>query len=206
MSNRPYFSNPSYYSGLESSSFDVYLIMEAVATHNHLVRKRTLNHLAELAKWLSCVVSTYLHGAFDWCSYVTYAFQSESTLYSYLNITKFLARSWREIWSLRDCNWNSRTKWLWVWVQLRSLKLQILRLLRARSSLTFRPTIECGFTLKYVHDMIRTSSQMHRTDKKSQHNSIIWPPCLNGCVFAYELSGCGFESSCSHWNEKYSPL
>ena len=107
-------------------------------THNHLVRKRTLNHLAELAKWLSCVVSTYLHGAFDWCSYVTYAFQSESTLYSYLNITKFLARSWREIWSLRDCNWNSRTKWLWVWVQLRSLKLQILRLLRARSSLTFR--------------------------------------------------------------------
>ena len=34
-------------------------------THNHLVRKRTLNHLAQLAKWLSCVVSTYLYGAFD---------------------------------------------------------------------------------------------------------------------------------------------
>ena len=34
-------------------------------THNHLVRKRTLNHLAKLAKWLSCVVSTYLYGAFD---------------------------------------------------------------------------------------------------------------------------------------------
>ena len=31
-----------------------------------------------------------------------------------------------------------RTKWFWVWVQLQSLKLQILRLLRARSSLTFR--------------------------------------------------------------------
>ena len=31
-----------------------------------------------------------------------------------------------------------RTKWLWVRVQLRSLKLQISRLLRARSSLTFR--------------------------------------------------------------------
>ena len=30
-------------------------------THNHLVHKRTLNHLAKLAKWLSCVVSTYLH-------------------------------------------------------------------------------------------------------------------------------------------------
>ena len=34
-------------------------------THNHLVRKRTLTHLAKLAKWLSCVVSTYLYGAFD---------------------------------------------------------------------------------------------------------------------------------------------
>ena len=34
-------------------------------THNHLVRKRTLNRLAKLAKWLSCVVSIYLYGAFD---------------------------------------------------------------------------------------------------------------------------------------------
>ena len=31
-----------------------------------------------------------------------------------------------------------RTKWFWVRVQLQSLHLQILRLLRARSSLTFR--------------------------------------------------------------------
>ena len=34
-------------------------------THNHLVRKQTFNHLAKLAKWLSCVVSTYSYGAFD---------------------------------------------------------------------------------------------------------------------------------------------
>ena len=34
-------------------------------THYHLVRKRTLNHLVKLAKCLSCVVSTYLYGAFD---------------------------------------------------------------------------------------------------------------------------------------------
>ena len=32
---------------------------------NHLYRKRTLTHLAKLAKWLSCVLSTYLYGAFD---------------------------------------------------------------------------------------------------------------------------------------------
>ena len=33
--------------------------------HHHLVHKRTLNHLAKLVSWLSCVVSTYLYGAFD---------------------------------------------------------------------------------------------------------------------------------------------
>ena len=34
-------------------------------THNHLVRKRTLNDLAKLAKWLSCVVSTCLYESFE---------------------------------------------------------------------------------------------------------------------------------------------
>ena len=34
-------------------------------TQNHLVLKQTLNHLAKLAKWLSCVLSIYLYGAFD---------------------------------------------------------------------------------------------------------------------------------------------
>ena len=32
---------------------------------NHLVLKRTLNHLVKLAKWLSCVLSNYLYGAFE---------------------------------------------------------------------------------------------------------------------------------------------
>ena len=41
------------------------------------------------------------------CSYhVMYVFQSESTLYSCLNVKEFLARSRREIWSLSDCNWT----------------------------------------------------------------------------------------------------
>ena len=34
-------------------------------TQNHLVLKWTLNHLAKLTKWLSCVLSTYLSGAID---------------------------------------------------------------------------------------------------------------------------------------------
>ena len=82
-----------------------------------------------------------------------------------------------------------RTKSLWVRIPLLSLKLQIWHLLRARSSLTFRKTIECKFTLKLVRDMIMTYRQMHHTDTHSQHKSIIWSVWLNGWVFVYELSG-----------------
>ena len=35
------------------------------SNQNHLVLKRTLNHLAKLTKRLSCVLSTYLYGAFN---------------------------------------------------------------------------------------------------------------------------------------------
>ena len=70
-----------------------------IQTHNHLVHKRTLNHLAKLVCWAKCL-------------------------------------------SVR-----LQTKWLWVRIPLRSLKLQIWRLLQARSSLTFRQTVEGRFTL-----------------------------------------------------------
>ena len=70
------------------------------------------------------------------CScHVTYEFQSESTLYSCLNVRELLARSRREIWSLSDCNFL--------------------------------------------------------------------PVSPNGWVFVYELSGSGFESSCSHLNFRF---
>ena len=36
------------------------------------------------------------------CMFLSY----ESTLYSCLNVTEFLAQSRREIWSLSDCNWT----------------------------------------------------------------------------------------------------
>ena len=57
---------------------------------------------------------------------------------------------------------------------------------------------KCGFTLKSVYDKARTYSQMHCTDKFSQHGSVPWPVWINGCLFVYELSGCGFEPSCGH--------
>ena len=85
--------------------------------------------------------------------HVTYAFQSESTIYSFLNVKELLA--WRrcKIWSLSDCNWSQThnrlthkrtlnhldklaslakwlsvrlwTKWLWVRVQLQSLNISV---------------------------------------------------------------------------------
>ena len=36
-----------------------------IRTQSYFVLKRTLNHLAKLAKWWSCVLSTYLYGVFD---------------------------------------------------------------------------------------------------------------------------------------------
>ena len=38
---------------------------------------------------------------------------------------------------------------------------------------TLRNTLDCGFALKRVRDIIRRYSQMHHTDKYSQHSSII---------------------------------
>ena len=96
-------------------------------THNYLVHKRTPNHLAKLAlnDWavlwvLICMVHLTV------CSWlVTYAFQSESTFYNLASLDKWLSV-------------HLRTKWLWVRVQLQPLKLLILHLFRARSSLKFK--------------------------------------------------------------------
>ena len=94
-----------------------------------------------------------------------------------------------------------RSKWLWVRIPLLSLKLQTWSPLRARSSLTFRQTIECKFTLKLVRHMIVTYSQMHRTDKYTHHSSITSHHIIR--VFVYQLSGCGFESRCCYLNFRY---
>ena len=75
----------------------------------------------------------------------------------------------------------------------------------ARGSLflDIQATIECGFSLKCIRDMILTYSQMHRTDKYSRHSPIIWPIWLNGWVFVYKLSGSEFEWRCNHLNFRY---
>ena len=109
------------------------------------------------------------------CScHVTYAFQSESTLYSYLNVKELLAQSRHEIWSLSDCNWN--------WTQNHLVLKRTFNHL-AKLALWIDWPNGLGFTLKCVCDMTRTYSQMHCTDKYSEHSSIIWPVWPNGRVF-----------------------
>ena len=50
----------------------------------------------------------------------------------------------------------------------------------SKQFLDIQVSLECGFTLKRVRGMVRTHSQMHRTDKYSQHSSVIGPVWLNG--------------------------
>ena len=65
----------------------------------------------------------------------------------------------------------------------------------SKEILDTQANIECGFTLKRIHDITRKYSQIHRTGTYSQFSSIIWSVWPNGYVFVYELSGCGFEAT-----------
>ena len=74
---------------------------------NHLVHIRTPNHLPNWSNDWS-VLWVLIHKVnSSVCSYhVTYAFQSESILYSCLNVKELLAERRREIWNLSDWNWT----------------------------------------------------------------------------------------------------
>ena len=56
---------------------------------------------------------------------------------------------------------------------------------------------------KMQRDMRRTYSQIHPTDKYSEHDSLIWSVSSNGSLFVYELCDSEFESSCSHFNFRF---
>ena len=90
-----------------------------------------------------------------------------------------------------------RSKWLWVRVQLRSLNPKILRLFWTRSPLTFSQ-LQCVDSLwnAYVtwQEHIVKCTVQTNTRNLSQSFRPVW---LNGWVFVYKLSVCGFESSYS---------
>ena len=102
-------------------------------THDHLVRKRAPNHLAKLAKWLNCVVNTYLYVAFNCMFLSCHVLVLEWISDKYSQHISIIWPVWLNCLSVR-----LQTKWLWFWVPLQSLKLQISRLFWARSSLTLR--------------------------------------------------------------------
>ena len=96
-------------------------------------------------------------------------------IYSQINRTDKHSQKLNHLASLTKClSYCLQTNWLWVQILLLSLKLQTWRLLQGRSSLTFKQTVECGFTLKLVRDLIIKFKQMHHKHKKSQHSLIIW--------------------------------
>ena len=76
-------------------------------TQNHLLRKRTLNHVAKRLKWLSCVVSAYLYGAID-CIFLScqHVFQRKYPLYNCFNVKELLSRSRHVMWNLNDFNYT----------------------------------------------------------------------------------------------------
>ena len=73
-------------------------------TYNPLVRKRTINHLAKLAKWLSCVVNTYLFVAFGCMLLSCHTCMSE-WIYSLQFLKCQGVPSWKQAWYLK-CKWN----------------------------------------------------------------------------------------------------
>ena len=85
--------------------------------------------------------------------------------------------------------WNERKEYFFnIWLLQRTALYEhfisqhssIISPALSKELLDIQATIECRFTLKRVRDMIITYSQIHRTDKYSQHSSIIWPIWLNG--------------------------
>ena len=79
-----------------------------IRTYNHLVSNRPVNHLAKLAKWLNCVLSTYLHCAFN-CMFLSHQHTHFKVNPHFIvalmsNVNELLAGSTHEIWSLSDSN------------------------------------------------------------------------------------------------------
>ena len=120
-----------------------------------------------------------------------YAFQSESTLYSYLNVKELLARSRREIWRWSDCNWTRTQNHLVLKRTLNHLA-KLAKWLSCVVSTYLYGAFDCILSFH-----VCLSESMH--NPHSQHSSIIWPVWLNIWVLIYELSGCGSSPVAVTW-------
>ena len=144
------------------------------------------------SRWLDCVVSTYLCGAFD-CLLLSCHVRVSKLIHN-LQLTEcertpcakqgssiiwlVWLNGWVFVYELSACGFESHCS---------HLNFRYLACFKQEEFLDIQATIECGFTLKRGRDMIRTCNQMHCTDKYSRHSSINWPIWLNGWVFVYKL-------------------
>ena len=82
---------------------DVLSDCKKTETHNHLLCKQTLNHLAKMTKWLSYVVSNYLYGVFDSIFVLCHIHVLEWILTPWLpECQETPSRNRSKIWSLSD--------------------------------------------------------------------------------------------------------
>ena len=91
---------------LAQNRCDIWCLSDSngIRTQNHLVCKRTLNHLTKSAKCIAVLWVLISTVNLTVCYYhVIYLFQSESTFSSCLNVKELLAaRNRLDIWSLSD--------------------------------------------------------------------------------------------------------
>ena len=177
-------------------------------THNHLVCKWTLNHLAKLAKWLKCVVSTYLYGGFD-CMFLS----------CHVRISEWIHTLQLPECQRTPCSKQSRIL-KFMWLQLDSnpqpLSLQTntqpLTELCCGSSFKFRfcASFEQGVPWHSGNYRLWIHSETCMWHDKNIHSNASYRQVLTTqfshwasffkwlSFFFNELSGCGFQSSWSH--------
>ena len=97
---------------------------------------------------------------------------------THLNVKELLTRSRRQIWSLSDCNWT-RT---YIYIYILILSLYIFKYVHLQFKYIYLyVNIYIYLNLIFIHFNI--------------YLNLIYITHIYKC-FVYELSGCGFESSC----------
>ena len=86
-----------------------------------------------------------------------------------------------------EYEWMSMNDWAVLWVLVCTVHLTDV-LIMSRTRFRVNP--------HYIVAWMSRNSLL-------AHSSIIWPVWLNGWVFIYELSGCGFKSRCNHLNFRF---
>ena len=149
-------------------------------TQNHLVLKRTLNHLAKLAKWLSCVLSSYLYSAFDSIFLSCPVRISEWIQTLYLpECQELLARSRREIWRWSDCNWTQTQNHLVLKRTLNHLA-KLAKWLNCVLSTYLHSAFDCMFLSCHVrvswwiHTLYLTECQGTPSSKQVRNAKVKW--------------------------------